>query len=409
MKSIMLGVLALTMAAGIAVTACGDDDDNQGATGGKGGSGGTGGTSGTGGSAGNNSAGDGGAGGGGDAVARGDYLVNHVLACPDCHTPRRADGSPDASKMLAGNPAFADLVPEDDEMGLVPTPNLTPDMETGLGAWSDEQIKDAFQNGVDDDDEPLFSLMPYYMYHNLTDADADAIVAYLRSIPAVENEIPERQELPFPVMQASPIPESEVPQTTLETSDSKYASAQNGRYLAMVSCIECHTQHTDSAVPFDLTMLFAGGEDFPAATLGLPSPPFPEHIYSANITPHATGLRDWSAEDVRKALQEGVDDEGRMLCPPMPAGPQGPFGGLTDEDALDIGTYLTTIEPIENDVPECELSLGGNGGAGGAGGAGDGGTGAAGAGDGGTGAAGAGDGGTGAVGGGDGGAGGSGG
>jgi len=116
--------------------------------------------------------------------------------------------------------------------GLLPTPNLTPDKTTGLGDWTDKQIKNAFQNGLDSDDKPLFSVMPYYVFHNMSDADADSIVMYLRSIPAVKNEIPERQDLGFPVMQAQPVPADMLPDTTLEPSDANYDSAQNGRYLA---------------------------------------------------------------------------------------------------------------------------------------------------------------------------------
>jgi mono/diheme cytochrome c family protein len=371
MRTILLRVLPLTLAALIAGTACGDDDDKPSGTGG---GPGTGGKAATGGSATTTGgAAEGGSGGGlnGD-VARGDYLVNHVLGCPDCHTPRQASGAPDLDKFLAGNAMFADLIPDDTEKGLVPTPNLTPDAETGLGTWTDDQVKNAILNGVDDEDEPLVNIMPYYMYHNLTDADADAVVAYLRSIPAVSNEIPERQDLPFPVVKSDPIPLDSLPDTSLEASDAKYASAQNGKYLASVACVECHTAHTTgSGVPIDLTKLFAGGEDFPAAQLGLPSPPFPEHIYSANLTPDATGIKGWTAEDVKTALKTGVQKDGGMVCPPMPAGPMGILAGMKDQDALDLGNYLLTISPIENAVVDCELTLpGGAGGAGASGGAG---------------------------------------
>jgi len=378
MKPILLRVMSLTLLAGFTMTACGDDDDQGGSTGsggktssggvtgtGEGGAGesASGGKSSTGGAI-NGGAGEGGAGGlmGGD-VARGDYLVNHVLGCPDCHTPRLADGSPNNGKFLAGNAAFADLVPADPDKGLVPTPNLTPD-ETGLGGWTDEQIKNAFLNGIDDEDEPLVNIMPYYMYHNLTDADADAIVAYLRQIPAVSNEIPERQELPFPVTQSSPIPADALPESSLAKTNANYASAQNGKYLASVSCIECHTVHTmGTDVPVDLTTLYAGGEDFPAAQFGLPSPPFPAHIYSANLTPDATGIEGWSADDIRKALQTGVQKDGGMICPPMPVGPMGVFAGITDSDAIDIGNYLLSIPKITNEVMDCEPAM--SGGAGG--------------------------------------------
>jgi len=358
MKAMLLRVMSLTLLASISVTACGDDDDDQdGASGGGGGKVSSGGVTGAG-------AGEGGAGGSANGdVTRGEYLVSHVLGCPDCHTPRLADGSPDPARFLAGNAMFADLTPDDPDKGLVPTPNLTPDVDTGLGGWSAEQIKDAILNGIDDEGEPLVNIMPYYMYHNLTDADADAVVAYLRQIPAVANEIPERQELPFPVVQSSPIPTEALPQSSLGKSDANYASAQNGKYLASVTCIECHTVHTmGTDVPVDLTKLFAGGEDFPAAQFGLPSPPFPQHIYSANLTPDATGIEGWTAEDVRIALQTGVQKDGGMICPPMPAGPRGVYAGIADSDALDIGNYLLSIPKIKNEVMDCEPGMAGGAG-----------------------------------------------
>lgn len=289
-------------------------------------------------------------------------------------------GAPIATKFLAGNAAFADLDPADPDKGLLPAPNLTPDTDTGLGDWTDEQIKNAFLNGIDDDDEPLLSVMPYYVLHNMSAADADSIVMYLRSLPAVSNEIPERQELGFPVVQAQPVPLDKLPDTTLATSDPRYESAQNGRYLAanVGICMECHTEHDPTGqVPLLLDKLFQGNESFTRAQLHLP-PVFPDAIVSSNLTPGENGIKGWSAEDVVQVLKQGLDPEGRPLCPPMPYGPNGAFGGLTERDALDIGVYLTTLEPADSDViPLCVVPTGepsdGAGGAGGSSGAGSGG------------------------------------
>jgi Cytochrome c len=290
------------------------------------------------------------------SVARGEYIVSHVAACGDCHTPRDQMGAPAAGMLLAGNAAFADINPADPDKGLLPTPNLTPDKTTGLGNWTDKQIKNAFQNGLDSDDKPLFSFMPYYVFHNMTDADADSIVMYLRSIPAVKNEIPERQDLGFPITQAQPVPADMLPDTTLAPSDANYESAQNGRYLAanIGICMECHTQHDPAgAVPLMLDKLFQGNETFTRDELGLP-PVFPETIVSANLTPGKNGLKGWAADDVVNVLKKGIDKDGNALCPPMPFGPNGAFGGLTTKDALDIATYITTLEPANSDViPLC--------------------------------------------------------
>jgi mono/diheme cytochrome c family protein len=299
---------------------------------------------------------------GGDnpAVARGQYITEHVAVCVECHTPRTETGALDETKWFAGNPAFADLDPQNEEEGLVPTPNLTPH-ETGLAEWTDDEIKEAFLNGVDRDGNALFPIMPYYVFHNMTEEDADAVVAYLRTLTAVDNAIPDRQPLGFPFDTPSqPIPADDLPDSTLPEGDENYELAQQGKYLAanIGICMECHTPQPAEPGPFarDLALLFAGGEAFPAEQFGLPVPPFPDTIYSRNLTPDATGIEGWTAEQVRTVLKEGTDLRGQGVCPPMPSGPMGAFGGLTDEDALAIGVYLTTLEPIANEIPnDCTL------------------------------------------------------
>jgi mono/diheme cytochrome c family protein len=288
------------------------------------------------------------------AVARGQYLVEHVAACGDCHTPRNAQGQLDTSRWLAGA-LFTDLDPQDPNVGAVYARNLTPD-STGLLGWTNDQIKNAFQNGLDEANEPLFPAMPYWVFHNLTPSDADAIVAYLRSIPPVNNVVPERQPLGFPFTQpAQPIPENAIPHSTLPPGDAHAANAERGRYLATMAgvCIDCHTPMAQGPVPVQLDSLFAGGRAFAAADLRLPVPPFPANIYSANITPDTTGIATFTPEMVRTVLQEGIDEEGGRVCPPMPVGPDGAFGGLTSQDALDLGWYVSTLPPIHHVVTDC--------------------------------------------------------
>jgi hypothetical protein len=101
-------------------------------------------------------------------------------------------------------------------------------------------------------------------------------------------------------------------------------------------------------------------------------------VYSRNLTPHETGLAGWTKEDIVTAIKEGVNRDNVPLCPPMPAGPMGAFGGMTDEDATDIAAFLLSLEPAENEIPLCPLGMPGAGGGAGAGGEG-GGAGAAGA------------------------------
>jgi mono/diheme cytochrome c family protein len=291
--------------------------------------------------------------GGSPVVERGSYLVNVVGACNDCHTPRNKDGSFDETRFLGGNPSFVDVAPKDDTMGNLPVPNLTADA-TGLADWTDDEIKDAFLNGNGRGDDALFPVMPYYVLHNMSDDDADAIVAYLRTLDPVDQEIEDPQP-PFSliVAPAPAFPVESIPDHSLAKGDPDFEAAEQGRYLAgnIGLCMECHTRRTDEMDPssLDLDLLFVGNNPFQIGA------PFPDIVYSANITPdEKTGIGGWTATQVRVALKEGTDIEGEGLCPPMPAGPMGPFAGFTDEDAEAIGTYLLNIEPIAGaEMGEC--------------------------------------------------------
>jgi mono/diheme cytochrome c family protein len=120
-----------------------------------------------------------------DPVRRGRYLVT-TLGCSFCHTPVRADGSLVDAMLLAGGQKWT-AVPFGDFVSY----NLTSDKETGLGAWSDDQIKTFVTRGVRRDGSRMIPFpMPWMSYANLTPSDLNAIVAYLRTIPPITNRIP---------------------------------------------------------------------------------------------------------------------------------------------------------------------------------------------------------------------------
>jgi mono/diheme cytochrome c family protein len=160
-------------------------------------------------------------------VDRGDYLVNSIMACGNCHTPRRADGEPIVDKALSGGvtiatPAF-----------VVTASNITPDLETGIGAWTNDEIKHALIEGVRPDHGrfpgvALAPVMPANFYKALSAADLDAIVAYLRTITPVRHEVaaPEYKAL----IQRPPYPDAQ-----FEFNERTLADPTNrGRYLVTI-------------------------------------------------------------------------------------------------------------------------------------------------------------------------------
>jgi mono/diheme cytochrome c family protein len=122
-------------------------------------------------------------------VERALYLVSTIMACGNCHTPRDADGRPIADKALSGDLTFTTLA------FVATAPNITGDVETGIGGWSDAEIKRALVEGMRPDHGrlagvPLAAIMPAGFYKVLLPNDLDAIVAYLRTIKPVRNKVP---------------------------------------------------------------------------------------------------------------------------------------------------------------------------------------------------------------------------
>ena len=118
-------------------------------------------------------------------IERGKYLVGFG-GCHDCHTPGHFFGKPDANRQLAGSEVGFEIP----DLGVFYGPNLTPDAQTGLGAWSEEAIVTALQTGERPDGRILAPIMPWRAFANLTKADAKAIAAYLKALPAVANKVP---------------------------------------------------------------------------------------------------------------------------------------------------------------------------------------------------------------------------
>jgi mono/diheme cytochrome c family protein len=117
-------------------------------------------------------------------IERGKYFVG-VAGCGDCHTPGYFLGKPDMSRQLGGSEVGFEI-----PLGTFYGPNLTPDKDTGLGNWSEEEIVTAFTTGMRPDGRGLAPVMPWMNYAKLKHDDASAIAAYLKTLPAVSNKVP---------------------------------------------------------------------------------------------------------------------------------------------------------------------------------------------------------------------------
>ena len=234
----------------------------------------------------------------------------------------------------------------------MPSRNLTNDA-TGLKNLTDDEIKGMFQNGIrplagggaagdaSSGMEFLNPVMPYYVFHNMDDDDANAIVAYLRVVPGVENDLPKRSAVFDVPAAAPPLDVKKIPEPL--PSYPNQGSAQRGKYLTsrIGLCVECHTKHNDPARPQSWTKskLFAGGEDFSAffaATLMLK--PVSKNLTSDDETGLGNGPRTISSRSSRKGPRTGCG-----YLPPDAGGADGrlrPFVGCRCQ-----GTSRTTSSP----------------------------------------------------------------
>lgn len=264
-------------------------------------------------------------------LARGDYLMNGVAACGNCHTPRDENGELIEDMELAG--AFVI-----EEPGFrAYAPNITPDVETGIGSWSDEEIIRAVREGIRRDGSVMGPPMGYIFFREISDRDMQAIVAYLRSVPAVRNEVPRSTY-------NIPMPPDWGPELTSVPEPDRNDQVAYGRYLAHTvgHCTDCHTPLVQGQ--HDFTRIGAGGNLFPQ--------PFgqPYSALAANITQHEElGIGAWTDEEIKRAITEGVSRDGRELLPFMAFDF---YANISDEDLDAIVAYLRTLPPATAVPPQ---------------------------------------------------------
>lgn len=274
------------------------------------------------------------------ALSRGTYLVRSVAQCWRCHSAPEA-GDPNEDAPLSGGRAL-DLSGLGPGFGLLPlglgtyiAPNITPDPDTGIGRWTDGQIVRALREGISRDGHRLFPIMPYQELHGLSDEDALAIVAYLRSRPPVRNIVPPRQLslaarglIAFEIISpAAPISGTVAPPPG--------PTAAYGGYLAnhVALCSACHTPRDPQ------TWQALSERPFTGSLFPIPLPGARSSLYAPNITADPDrGIGAWSEEAFVRALREGVAPQGRLLDPAMPRYPQ-----MSADDLRAIYLYLRTL------------------------------------------------------------------
>jgi mono/diheme cytochrome c family protein len=262
-------------------------------------------------------------------VERGKYLVESIMGCGNCHTPVGPNG-PILDKALSGGPPIG----EGNAFTAIPS-NITPDPGTGIGKWTDAEIKTAIRQGR----RPLNSQngstligppMPFGQYRGIADADIDAVVAYLRTVPALKNAVAKSTyNIPLPPAWGPPI---DKPVMASSASD----KVAYGAYLAgpLGHCVECHTPMGPDHRQQFATLLGAGGMQF-NGPWGL--------SVSKNITSDPEqGLGKWTDAEIERAIRTGIDKDGHPLKPPMG---YGYYSKVSADDMAALIAWLRSLPP----------------------------------------------------------------
>jgi len=261
-------------------------------------------------------------------LERGRMLVG-LTDCDVCHSVH--DWNTHGAPTVAGTELAGLVLPLSDLPGRIVSPNITPDLETGAGNWTDDQLARAIREGIGHDGRPIFPMMPYSEYHHMSDEDVASLVVYLRSLPAIRNPLPPT-EVKFPVNRL--ILSAPQPITEPVSGPPPGDQVARGKYLVRLGC-GCHTPaDRGQEIP---GMKLAGGEVLKG--------PWGEAT-SANLTPDATGIGYYDEALFLKAIHTGYVGA-RKLNSIMPFGE---FKNLPDDELKAIFAYLRTVAPVKHRV-----------------------------------------------------------
>jgi hypothetical protein len=254
-------------------------------------------------------------------VERGRYLTEHLLQCFICHSERDWDAPGAPPK--PGRKGAGAIMSERDGRRIV-APNLTPDLETGAGRWTDDMLARAIREGIGHDDRALYWGMWYRSFAGLADEDLASVVIYLRTLPPVRNALPSTQ---LPPREAAENARNPRPITSPVSGPPPGDSLALGRYLIGVAdCTGCHTGWEAPRNPG----LLGGGNLIGRGT---------QRAFSTNITRHESGA-GYPRETFIAVIRSG---KGGSLHPIMP---WTAFSGLTDTDLGAIYDALGLARPV---------------------------------------------------------------
>lgn len=258
-------------------------------------------------------------------VLRGEYLV-HAGGCITCHT----DDADDAVPLTGGRALEAPF-------GTFYSPNITPDIETGIGGWSDEDFVNAFWNGVSPEGDHYFPAFPFTSYTGIRREDLLAMKAYLFSLEPVRTA---NREHDLPLMMSSRFAagvwkERYFAPGRFTPDPDKGESWNRGAYLVrhLGHCGECHTPRGRFGVLQRDQALTGnpegpGGKTVPDITADL-----------------ETGIGDWSIGDVEYFLEIGMLPDGDFTGGSMAYVIEDSTSQLTSADRRAIATYLKSLAP----------------------------------------------------------------
>jgi len=272
-------------------------------------------------------------------VERGSYLAHSVVNCVDCHSQFELDKFSFPIKPGTeggGGVAFHELLPTDIP-GKLWVPNITP---YALKDWTDDEIARAITRGINKKGDTLFPLMPYHGLSRMAKEDVDAVIAYLRTLKPIENNIPARQ-LFIPMAALGPLPDVDYKKNTRPDTADK---VKYGEYLVTIGhCTDCHTLLTKEKMP-EMSKYLSGGQYYKLSSF---------EVTVANITPDsATGIGSWTEAMFLTKFRTNSTPQMLSSNPGKfnTIMPWSFFGTMKDNDLKAIYAYLRTVKPIKNKI-----------------------------------------------------------